>query len=288
MLAPAFEAALDESARPHLQLLLSARDLWPAMAGRIGLPLDRRGAVGVGRKAWLDEIEGRLVGMGLAAEAIGAERLQALAPGIRGDAAILVEDDWRIDAPAALAALRRAAAAAGVIFRTEVVSGKGDADLLVVATGAARDLAPELGVLEPIKGHILGLARATYDGLTVRGEGVYVAPGAHGPVLGATMEAGRMDRDVDPAQVEHLMSKGASLFPDWRGAPVRARTGVRAGTPDGLPLAGFSRASGVLVAAGARRNGWLLAPLVARVIADLASGQDAGTFAAAFSPARFA
>lgn len=287
MLAPAFEAALDAIAGPHFALLLAARDLWPAMAERIGLPLDLRGAVGVGRAAWLNEIDGRLAEMGVATEALGVDNLEALAPGLRADGAFLVKDDWRIDAPAALAALRRAAAEAGVTFRAEAVSGQAAADLLVVATGAAGDLAPELGVLQPIKGHILGLSGVSYQGLTVRGEGIYAAPGLQGPVLGATMEAGRMDRSVDPAQVEQLMTRGVSLFPDWRGAAVRAQTGVRAATPDGLPLAGFSNTPRLLIAAGARRNGWLLAPLVARLVADLAYGRDAGPYAAALDPRRF-
>jgi glycine oxidase len=49
---------------------------------------------------------------------------------------------------------------------------------------------------------------------------------------------------------------------------------------------GASRRNGVLLAAGARRNGWLLAPLIADEIVRLAAGQ--GGSSAAFDPARFA
>jgi glycine oxidase len=49
-------------------------------------------------------------------------------------------------------------------------------------------------------------------------------------------------------------------------AGARPAVGVRAATPDGLPLVGRSSTPGVWIAAGARRNGWLLAPLIAKVL----------------------
>jgi glycine oxidase len=44
----------------------------------------------------------------------------------------------------------------------------------------------------------------------------------------------------------------------------------------------------IVLAVGARRNGWLLAPAMADVIAARMLGLDAGAFGAAFDPARFA
>ncbi|MGH6958302.1 MAG: D-amino-acid oxidase, partial [Caulobacteraceae bacterium] len=61
---------------------------------------------------------------------------------------------------------------------------------------------------------------------------------------------------------------------------------VRASTADGLPLVGESRASGVIVAAGARRNGWLLAPLVADVVLERIEGRKGSEAASLFDPAR--
>ncbi|MBJ7413414.1 MAG: D-amino-acid oxidase, partial [Phenylobacterium sp.] len=63
--------------------------------------------------------------------------------------------------------------------------------------------------------------------------------------------------------------------------------GVRAATPDGLPMGGPGRAPGVMLAVGPRRNGWLLAPLVAQTIAACVTGRDPGSFAARLDPARF-
>ena len=48
MLGPAFESALDVSARPHVALLRSAISFWPVFAEQAGLGLDRRGALAVG------------------------------------------------------------------------------------------------------------------------------------------------------------------------------------------------------------------------------------------------
>ena len=62
---------------------------------------------------------------------------------------------------------------------------------------------------------------------------------------------------------------------------------MRAATPDGLPLVGESGRPGVWLAMGARRNGWLLAPLIAQVLADQLAGGDGGPWAAAFAPGRF-
>ncbi|MEJ0067102.1 MAG: hypothetical protein WDM85_18215 [Caulobacteraceae bacterium] len=42
-----------------------------------------------------------------------------------------------------------------------------------------------------------------------------------------------------------------------------------------------------MLALGARRNGWLLAPLIARMLADHLAGRPSSPLAAAFDPGRF-
>jgi glycine oxidase len=162
-----------------------------------------------------------------------------------------------------------------------------EADVLIQATG------PGSGDLAPIKGQILRFPGAgPAHGPVVRGEGVYVAPSAFGAVVGATMEEGRADRDIDPEAVARLAAGARRLFPALEAAGVEARAGVRAATPDGLPLVGPSATeeglvARVLVARGARRNGWLLAPLVAEVLLDRLTGRPVSVAAAAFDPGRF-
>lgn len=289
MIAPAFEAVLDETARPHLDLLMHARDLWPALAARAGIVLDRAGAMAVGGDAWLDELEGRFDALHMRPADLGAATARAMAPGLAEPfrRALLTREDWRVDAAKALPALAAAATAAGVVFRTGKLRERDGADVLVVATGAdpgLATLAPELTLLSPIKGHIVRL-QASSVGVVVRGQGVYAAPG-EAMVFGATMEAGVADDGVDAAKGEALRRAGLELFPGLADTPASVSAGVRAATPDGLPMVGAGPA-GVVLAVGARRNGWLLAPLVAQMVAAAATGRDLGPYAGRLDPARF-
>ncbi|CAN7143346.1 FAD-dependent oxidoreductase [Phenylobacterium sp. LjRoot225] len=292
MVAPSFEAVLDSAAADHFDLLLAARNLWPALEARSGVRLDRTGALAAGRSAWLHELQAAFGTLGLFATEIPRRTAEDLAPGLAEDldGVLLNREDWRLDPCAALAALRVAAAAAGVGFQATAVKGRGAADLLVLAAGAApglAEIAPEAAALSPIKGHILRARMADLTGVTVRGEGVYVTPADGGLAIGATMEPGVADVRPDPAKAAPLLAAGATLFPALARAAPELQAGLRAATPDGLPLVGFSQAAGVLLATGARRNGWLLAPLVAQLAAALATGRDPGRYAARLDPARF-
>ncbi|WP_312166702.1 FAD-dependent oxidoreductase [Phenylobacterium sp.] len=292
MLAPAFEAVLDASAAPHFPLLMAARNLWPALEARIGVTVDRSGAVAVGDEEFLARVDGGLRRLGLHPTELERAALDGLAPGLAAGwgRGLLVREDWRIEASSTLAALRRAAVAAGVEFRQAAAAGFEGGERLVIATGAGQDLAvvaPELARLSPIKGHILRTRERAYRGVVVRGQGAYVTGAPGGLTLGATMEAGLGDRAVEPSQVEPLRAAGVRLFPDLAGAAFVAETGVRGATPDGLPMVGRGRHQDVLLAVGARRNGWLLAPLIARLIVACVTEGEAGPFAEAMSPARF-
>jgi glycine oxidase len=197
------------------------------------------------------------------------------------------EEDWRLDPGAAMTVLYAQAARAGVRFETRA-AGEDETGPLVIATGAGgAGLAPELDRLTPIKGHILRVAGGPASGPVLRGEGVYLCPDPAAAVLGATMEIGRDDLRVEADQVASLKHRGESLWPGISEMRARAETGVRAGTPDGLPLVGPSARPGVFLAVGARRNGWLLAPLVARMIAAYLAGEDPGPYAAQLDPRRF-
>lgn len=291
MIAPVFEAVLDAEAAPAFDLLLAARDLWPGFAARTGVELDRSGAMAAGDEAWLARVAAALIRLGVHGIDLPRRTAEALAPGLSAaiEAAVLVREDWRLEPGQAMAAMRDAAEAAGVRFRAKRALDAGDGDWLVVATGAdprLSQIAPELAHLTPIKGHILRLAGAPHGRVSVRGEGIYAVPADGGLSLGATMEAGVSDPTPDPSQVELLLTAGAKLFPGVAGMTPQVFTGVRAATRDGLPMVGLSQAKRVILAAGARRNGWLLAPLVARVAAACVTGAEPGPYAARLDPRR--
>jgi glycine oxidase len=309
MLAPAFEAVLDEASSRHFPLLRAARELWPERAARLGdIGLRRSGAVWIDLPDAAPLIESHardLAALGAPMELVSAESLRQRVPGLGGGVGggLFTSEDWRLEPSAALTALRAAAAAAGVQIVGEAVLafkpgaarlGGGDtapADLLIAATGADRsDLAPELAMLSPIKGQILRYAetRAHDDRPVLRCQGGYAVPGRDGLRIGATMEPGVADRRITPVTSAPLGHLSATLFPALDGATFSVQAGVRAASPDGLPLVGPSAREGVFLAAGARRNGWLLAPLVARMIAAYLADRDPGPYAGLLAARRFA
>jgi glycine oxidase len=290
MLAPLSEALTDPTAAPHLDLLMAAQDLWPDFAVAHGLELDRSGAVLVGDEARLSALSAAAAELGFALSTADGATPPALAgQGARGWGGLRVPGDWRADA-ADLRRLMQAAQGLGVTLVSEPLR-PGAYDLLVVATGASRDFldaAPELAALTPIRGHILRYGALDYQGPVLRGPGAYAAPSRHGLLVGATMEVGEGREGVDLEVAAGLAVQAEAAFPGLIGQAWTAAAGVRAATPDGLPLVGASASPGVILACGARRNGWLLAPLVGAMVAALALGEAPGPWAARLNPRRFA
>ena len=303
MLAPAFEALFDpEASGARLALLTKARGLWSALAKSVGLDLDRRGAIAVGAPSKVESWAEELIRLGVRPRVLRPSALHKLLPWLQQDlAGVVVRQDWRIEPVDALSALHAAARHADVRLARRAVVGwqrgrvalsGGEivaADALVVATGASTSLAVEaheLAGLTPIKGHILAAKSPMLDGPVVRVAQGYICPSARGVLVGATMEIGRSDRRRDPAQIARLRTMAGDVAPALGTARFSVRVGVRAATPDGLPWVGASRREGVWLAVGARRNGWLLAPLIARSLARAIAGEAADEAGRAFDPRR--
>lgn len=287
MLAPAMEAALDALSAGRFSLLAAARDLWPAFAEGIGpTGLEPCGSLLRAPEALLDDVRADLLAQGAKAT-VTQETL-------------FTPDDWRLEPRLALAAMREGLQAlggrvvagqvtgvwSGEVRLTETVFA---ADRIVLACGfGGQSLAPELSALTPIKGQLLRFPDVMMnDGPILRSPSGYVVPGRDGPVCGATMEEGVSDLSIDPAAVDLLQARAAGLAPNLAGARASAMAGVRAATPDGLPLVGPSSTPGLWIASGARRNGWLLAPMVARLLVLQMAGEEGGEAAALFAPGRF-
>jgi glycine oxidase len=90
-------------------------------------------------------------------------------------------------------------------------------------------------------------------------------------LVGATVEDVGYDERTTAAGVRDLLDAVCELLPEaWRATFVEARVGLRPATADGLPIIGRSATvPGVVYATGHYRNGILLAPLTAQVVADL-------------------
>ncbi|MBL8549143.1 MAG: FAD-dependent oxidoreductase [Hyphomonadaceae bacterium] len=165
-----------------------------------------------------------------------------------------------------------------------------EADHVLVCVGAwandgLMEAAPALKLVAPAKGHILEVRMRNELRTTIRAKDFYLAPRAHEVVLGATTEMGKFDRFIDRARVDELLAAAERALPGEVREAGRAWAGVRPMSPDRAPLIGLSGEA--LVAAGHSRNGWLLAPVTADIIAAYIFEEDVPARWAAFHPARF-
>jgi glycine oxidase len=269
MLAPIGEALFDDPER--LPLWRDAAALWAAFADTVpGLQIARCGA----RFAGVSEPPAAL---GLTAEA----------------GQFHSAEDARLDPRAALQALETAfEAAGGKRRRMRLDAPPLDADIVILAAGFASKsfaaFADELSVLTPIKGQLLRFDGGPAEGPILRTPEGYLTPSRLGAAVGATMEPGLSDRTPTEAARTSLLDVAERLSPGLSKRPYRLLAGVRASTPDGLPMVGPSSRRGLFIATGMRRNGWLLGPLVAEIALSYLSGDDGGPHAAALDPRRFA
>jgi glycine/D-amino acid oxidase-like deaminating enzyme len=100
----------------------------------------------------------------------------------------------------------------------------------------------------------------------------YVVPWQDGTLLvGATSEDVGFDEHTTAAGIRDLLEAVCELLPEaWKATFVEARAGLRPATSDGLPIIGRSEhVPGLIYATGHFRNGVLLAPLTASIVADL-------------------
>lgn len=145
---------------------------------------------------------------------------------------------------------------------------------VVLATGTTFPDLPEavmggLGGVHAIGGRLAFTPRRLVE-RPARFAGGYAVPLGEGTVIGATMEAGGLLAEASGLQDTLLAGARAALGLAQIG-PVEWRAGVRGATPDGLPLTGEVM-PGFHLALAPRRNGWLMGPQVARVVAATLCG----------------
>jgi len=123
----------------------------------------------------------------------------------------------------------------------------------------------------------------------LRAPEVYIVPRSSGKILiGATVEDVGFDKSVDPSAIHQLLNAAAKYLPELASAPItHSWAGLRPGTPDDLPIIGPTHIPHVFVATGHFRNGILLAPITAQIMADLVQSRVPSLDIRAFSPDRF-
>lgn len=216
-----------------------------------------------------------------------------LHPGVCG--ALAIEGDHQIDNRQLLAAVRSAAGSLvtdtvvelmtgpeGVTGVRTLMSGEIVASTVVVAAGSWSALVPGLPAsarpaVRPVKGQILRLAMDPARPIvertiraTVHGSSVYLVPRLSGElVIGASVEERGFDAAVTAGAVHELLQNAIDLVPEVRECElVECSVGFRPGSPTNAPHIGRTDVPGLIVATGHYRNGILMTPLTAELVAE--------------------
>jgi thiazole synthase len=219
-------------------------------------------------------------------------------------------EDGQVDNRALIKVLRTAAECVGVIFKdgitVEAISqqqgkvisiqtntGVFRADHYLLAAGAwGNQLLPI--PIRPRKGQMLSLR--VPDSITelpltrvLFGENIYIVPRRNRSiVIGATSEDVGFTGDNTPGGIQNLLQSAIRLYPQLENYPLQQLWwGFRPATSDELPILGNSDCDNLTFATGHYRNGILLAPITATLIADLICEQKTDPLLANFHYSRF-
>jgi glycine oxidase len=241
-----------------------------------------------------------------AADVLTAEELHRILPQLTpGSRRFLRLDEHSLDPRQLAAALLAAVRATDIDLRTQtkMLSATSFPDAVEIGTAAGVFRAAQFidctgawaAGIAPRKGQMLAVALPPDLPLrtVVRTPDVYIVPRAAGPtptraIIGATVEDSGFDKVVRPADIQKLHALAASLLPQLVRAPILENwAGLRPGTPDSLPLLGPSPAGpNQFIAAGHYRNGILLAPATAHIMAQVLSRENPAINLKPFSPSR--
>jgi glycine oxidase len=321
VLAPYIEA---RNEGPLLELTVRSLDLFEQFMARVtsasGIPVmyRRTGTLDV---AMNEETMGRfraasgaLAARGVASELFDARGARSEEPHLNGDVlgGLLIPSHGFVAAAELTRALAAAARQHGaqLIERRRVVRiSRSDGDLVVatdrgsligngvvVAAGSWSGQIEIEGVavpvpVRPVRGQLLQLAwNGRLLGRVIWSERCYLVPWQDGTVLvGATVEEAGFDERTTTVGVRELIDAACELVPQARTAAfVAARAGLRPASADELPVIGPSSVMpNIMYATGHYRNGVLLAPLTAELVADAMLENRFDPLLAATNPQRF-
>lgn len=166
------------------------------------------------------------------------------------------------------------------------------ADRFVLTAGAWSGMLLEgIGVhlpVVPVKGQML-LYRAEKPLLTgiVLSQGRYLIPRQDNHILvGSTLEHTGFDKHTSSQALDSLRASAVAMLPALGSLPVVQQwAGLRPGAPEGIPFIGLlPGCENLYVNAGHYRNGLVLAPASARLLADLMLGRKPAIDPAPYDP----
>ncbi|BCX11720.1 MAG: glycine oxidase ThiO [Thermosynechococcus sp.] len=178
----------------------------------------------------------------------------------------------------------------GEITALESDRGRWSAGIYILATGAwAQSLLPL--PVTPRKGQMLALKPPGQPLLNhvIFGDQLYLVPRRSGKVVvGATSEDVGFQEGTTVAGLQALLNRATAVIPELASYEViDTWWGYRPATPDDLPILGQGPAANLYLATGHYRNGILLAPITAKLMANLILHQTGDRHLKAFSWQRF-
>jgi thiazole synthase len=180
----------------------------------------------------------------------------------------------------------------GKVTHLTTSAGEWQAEHYVLATGAWSEALLPIPVT-PRKGQMLALGTPPAPVLCLQtvlfGPNIYIVPRQDGRIiLGATSEEVGFTPGNTPRGIQHLLSAALRLVPVLADYPIQDFWwGFRPTTPDELPILGASPYANLTLATGHYRNGILLAPITAQLIAQTVLSQPTDLPLAAFHWSRF-
>lgn len=295
-----------------------------ALKATTGLDIEYRlsGALRVGREAsQLEELRreySEQLSSAESARLINPAELKQLEPNLTRELEFGVEFplDARVDPRALFKAVQLAALSSGVKFRSGqyveellVETSEGapratgvrlagnhelKADWVVVAAGSWTTLIPGVPLprpsIQPARGQILELrAQRPLFKHVIFGPDCYLVPRDDGRVLvGSTLEFVGYEKRVTAQAVRDLLTRAIALVPALGQAELSdSWCNFRPYTPDHLPILGGSAdIAGLVFATGHYRNGILLAPITAEIVAAHIFQRSLALSMDPFSPGR--
>lgn len=177
------------------------------------------------------------------------------------------------------------------VTAVHTTQGTYDADFYLLATGAWTGELLSIPVV-PRKGQMLSLRSKTGEQPlrhVLFGNGTYIVPRQNGQiVIGATSEDVGFTLHNTSVGIQQLLAESSRLYPplqDW--IFERIWWGFRPATPDELPILGVSPYKNLVLATGHYRNGILLTPITAVLLAELICDRKVDPLLNAFGYGRF-
>ncbi|CAN5662579.1 glycine oxidase ThiO [soil metagenome] len=185
----------------------------------------------------------------------------------------------------------------GKVIGTETAAGKLFGRKVILTTGAWTSLikfgenAPVFDQIKPMRGQMLSFqtVKRLFSRVIYSPRG-YLVPRFDGRILaGATVEDAGFDKSVTASGIDFLLGNALEIAPGLVDLEISEKwAGLRPFATDGLPVLGdFPKVENLFVATAHFRNGILLAPLTAEIMADRIVENSDSKYLDVFSPRRF-